>query len=164
MVGVETITLTISLVSISISIVAAYKSYRFAEFQGRLNTRRHFQPLLLDTNRAMIAHPELCAFYDASSIQSDSSNPVERARLEAYAHMLLNTLEIIFAFYGDSARLTNAEKESFEAWKRFLRDILDRSSLARELWNSPNIKPMYNPNLVAEIESAINSRALSGSI
>jgi hypothetical protein len=158
MVGIDTITLTISLVSISISVLTAYKSYRFAEHQSRLNARRHFQPLLLDTNKAMIAHPELCAFYDSSSIQSDPLNPVERARLEAYAHMLLNTLEIIFAFYGDSARLTKAERESFEAWKRFLRDTLERSSLARELWNDPNIKPMYNSNLVAEIESAINSK------
>ena len=164
MIGVETITLTISLVSISISLVAAYKSYRFQEYQSRLNTRRQFQPLLLDTNKAMIAHPELCAFYDASYTQSNSSNPVERARLEAYAHMLLNTLEIIFAFYGDSPRLTNAERASFEAWKRYLRDTLERSSLARELWNNPNIKPMYNPNLVAEIESVTNSRALSDSV
>jgi hypothetical protein len=164
MTGIETITLTISIVSLSISVVAAYKSYRFEQYQLRLNTRKQFQPFLVDTNRAIIEHPELSAFYDSSSIPSDLlNNPIERARVEAYAHMLLNVLESVFGFYGNSMRLTKEERVSFESWKDYLRDTLERSSLARELWSKPNIQSIYNPTLVAEIESVITSIVLTNS-
>src|ERR1051325_8146403 len=165
MTTVDKITLTVSLFSLSISIFVAYKSYRLGQHQLRTNTRNRFQPLLIDVNRQMIQHPELWAFYDSHPVPRDwLNNPIEKARLDAVALMLVNVFECVFGFYGGSARLTKTEQQAFEAWKDFLRDTLKQSSVAREIWNRPNIKQVYNASLVAEINAFIKCIAANDSI
>jgi len=157
MTGAETATLIISLVSLSISVFAGYKASAFSEYQLRLSNRNQFQVLLVDIDKTLIEHPELWSFYD-SYPREWLADPIGRARLEAFGYMMLNIFECVFAFYGDSARLTKAERHSFDAWKGFLRNTLENSSFARELVGGPNIRPMYNAKLIAEIDSVLASQ------
>jgi hypothetical protein len=164
MTGSEIATLIISLVSLSISIFAAYKTYGLGEYQLRLTNRNEFQKLLIDVNKVLIEHPELWAIYDSHSIPREWLNdPKEKARLEALAYMILNVFECVFTFYGDSPRLTKAERESFEAWKGFLNNLLQDSSFMRELLDKPNLRLMYNAKLIAEVDSILKIQCISDS-
>ena len=158
MTGPETATLIISLLSLSISIFVGYKSYAFSEYQLRLGSRNEFQKLLVDINKTLIEHPELWAIYDSYPVPREGlAEPIGRARVQAFAYMMLNTFECVFAFYGDSPRLTKAERNSFNAWKGFLRSTLENSSIARELAGNPNLRAMYHAKLMAEIDSVLAS-------
>lgn len=162
MTGVEITTLIISLVSLSISIIVGYKTYIFSEYQLRLSNRNEFQKLLVDVNKTLVEHPELWAIYDSYPVPRERlADPMERARLHAFTHMVLNICECVFAFYGDSSRLTKAESASFDAWKGFLRDTLQQSSFARELVSNTNIRTMYHAKLIAEIDSVLESQSLN---
>jgi hypothetical protein len=164
MTGSEIATLTISLVSLSISIFAAYKTYGLGEYQLRLANRNEFQKLLIDVNKVLVERPELWAIYDSHPIPREGlRDPKERARLEALAYMLLNVFECVFTFYGDSPRLTKAERESFAAWKGFLNNLLQDSSLMRELLDKPNLRLMYNAKLIAEVDSILKGNSLATS-
>ena len=159
MTGIESATIIVSVLSLSISIGAAYKTYTFSEYQLRLSNRTEFQKLLVDIDKSLIEHPELWALYDSYSELRENS-PAGRVRLQAFAHMVLNIFECVFAFYADSSRLTNAERESFEAWKGFLRFTLQESSLTRELVSKPNLRVMYHAKLLAEIDSILESQTI----
>ncbi len=164
MTGNEIATLVISLVSLSISILAAYKTYGLGEYQLRLTNRNEFQKLLIDVDKVLVEHPELWAIYDSHPIPREGMNdPTGRAKLEAFAYMMLNVFECVFTFYGDSPRLTKAEKESFAAWKGFLSSLLQDSSFMRELLDKPNIRLVYNAKLIAEVDSILRIKSISGS-
>jgi hypothetical protein len=156
MTGIETATIIVSVVSLLISLVAAYKAYAFSEYQLRLSNRTEFQKLLVDIDKSLIEYPELWALYDSYSDLRESS-PSGQVRLRAFAHMVLNIFECVFAFYADSSRLTKAERESFHAWKGFLRFTLQESSLTRELVAKPNLRAMYHAKLLAEIDLVLQS-------
>jgi hypothetical protein len=159
MTGAETTTLIISLVSLSISVFAGFKTYLFSEYQLRLSNRNEFQKLLVDINKTMVEHPELWAIYDSYPVPREGlADPIGRAKLQAFAYMMLNVFECVFAFYGDSPRLTRAERNAFDAWKGFLRNTLENSSFARELVGNPNLRTMYHAKLMAEIDSVLASQ------
>ncbi|HWN09161.1 MAG TPA: hypothetical protein VNO50_07845 [Pyrinomonadaceae bacterium] len=156
MTGVEIATLTISLVSLSISIFVGYRTHAFGEYQLRLGTRNDFQKLLIDVDKTLVENPQLWAIYDAYPA-SGALTDIEKGRLRAFAYMLLNVFECVFAFYGDSPRLTKAENESFEAWKGFLKNTLQDSSFARELLANPKLRLIYHSKLIAEIDLILGS-------
>jgi hypothetical protein len=163
MTGVETATIIVSFVSLAISLIAAYKTYTFSEYQLRLSNRTEFQKLLVDIDKSLIEHPELWAIYDSYSALREA-DPVGRVRLQAFAHMVLNIFECVFAFYGDSPKLTNAEQESFQAWKGFLKFTLQESSLTRELLNTPKLRAMYHAKFLEEIDSILEPQNIHSSL
>jgi hypothetical protein len=158
MTGNEMLTLGISILSLCISILAAYKTYLLGEYQLRLTSRNEFQKLQIDVNKVLIEYPELWAIYDSHAMSSHGLNDAkEKAKLEAFAHMIFNVFESVFVFYGDSPRLTKAEREHVEAWRGFLRDFLNESSFARELLSKPASRIMYNVRFIAEVETALKT-------
>ena len=159
MTGIETATIIISVLSLSISVVVGYKAYIFSEYQLRLSSRNDFQALLVDINKTLVEHPELWAIYDSYPVPREA-DPIGSARLQAFAHMVLNVFECVFAFYGDSPRLTKAERDAFDAWKGFLKNTLLESSFARDLVGKPHIRVMYHAKLIAEIDSILEPQTL----
>jgi hypothetical protein len=158
MIGTDIATLIISLMSLLISMIVAYKTYIFGKYQLRLGNRNEFQKMLVDISKTLVEHPELWAIYDLYPVPREwLADPMGKAKLQAFAHMVLNVCECVFAYYGDSSRLSKAERKDFDTWKGFLRDTLQKSSFARELVSNPNIRSMYHAKLLTEIDSILES-------
>ncbi len=156
MTNFEILTTIISFSALAVSLLAAYKAYGLGEYQMRLNTRIEFQTWLIEIDKFLVEKPELWAIYDSHEMSRHRSESLEeRAKLEAFGFMTLNIFEGVFAFYGDSPRLTSFEKDSFRAWKAYLRDTLQDSSLLRSLVGKKSTRKMYNAKFIAEVDSIL---------
>src|SRR5262245_1652792 len=107
----NTLSLAMSGFSLVVAVVSAYISYRISEYQIRLSARNDFQKLLLEANRELIDNPELWAIYDNHPLAArfNRDDPMQCGRLEAFAYMYVNLLEMVYTFYNESGRMTSLD-------------------------------------------------------
>ena len=149
---VEILTIIISLSALLASGFTAYRSYFLSEYQLRLNSRLEFHKLLLEVNKATLADPTLRSIYDEFT-----GDPADPRKLWTFAYMNLNIFETIFSFYWDSDRIRKKEKASYDVWVAFLRNTLENSSFARNFVQQPQIRKLYHPELIKQIDEIIGS-------
>ena len=157
MTPVEAISITLSLVSLGIASFAAWRAYQLAHTQLRLANRNEFQRMLIDLDKELIANPRLWAVYDSNPMPNERiEDPVEQARVEAFAYMHLNVFELVYSFFNDPGDLTRVERGAWQQWDAHLRVFLKGSSLAQTLMHSPDVAEMYAPSFVKHVRSHVD--------
>jgi hypothetical protein len=148
----DILTLAISIIALLVSGLAAYRSYALNEYQVRLNSRLEFNKLLLEINKAALADPSLLSIYDEFS-----DVPADPKKLWVFAYMNLNVFETVFTFYWDSDRIRAQERSSYETWIAFLRNIIETSEFARHFLKQPQVRQLYHPKLIHEIDEILRN-------
>jgi hypothetical protein len=158
MTSTEVASLSVAVLSLFVSSVAAFWTYNLSLRQLRLGSRHEFQKLLLDLNKEMVRDPELWGVYDSQPMaQVKRDEPAHRAKLEAFAYMMLNIFDIVYIFSIEELGERAIEKGYFAAWNGTLRDFVRDSSLAKDLLSRPVAKLVFDPRFLKHAKSFIQN-------
>jgi hypothetical protein len=156
MTSAEVGSLSVAVLSLLVSSGAALWTYSLSHRQLRLGSRHEFQKLLLEMNKEMVRDPELWGVYDSHSMaQIKRDDPAHKAKLEAFAYMALNILQIVFVYAAEGISASAPERAFFSAWEGTLKDFVCDSSLAREILSRPDAELVYEANFLAHAKSLI---------
>jgi len=150
----------IGLILIIISAVIAYSAYRHSEYQNRLSVRNDFQKMLLELGKILVDDPYLGS-YSSQGFLPDTLNMSKeqmemlKIKYEHFCYLRLNTFEIIFAYYRDTAKLIYVEKESFRTWKGYLEYVLTHDLTTIEICEREEFQQLYNQHFLDEINGII---------
>lgn len=154
----EILTVTLSLFSLVVAGLAAYRAHSLSTLQLRLGSRHNFHKLLLDLNKELIRDPTLWAVYDSHPMAAHCGDDVlQRAKLEAFAYMKFNLYHIVFAYYENQDKESEAERDFHRAWDNTCRDFLNDSALGREILSRPETEAIYGPRFVGYLHRLLGS-------
>jgi hypothetical protein len=152
MTSAEIGTLAVSILSLLLAGFAAWRTYDLSHRQLRLGTRHEFQRLLLEWDKELIRDPELWGVYDDHPMaQVTRDDPAYKAKLEAFAYMLLNIGQIVHVFIAEGGRASAHERAFLNAYVGVMRDFYSNSSLAREILSRPDAKLIYDEGFLESI-------------
>ncbi len=153
---VAAVTLAISLVSLTVSALAAYFSHGIAARQIRLANRNEFSKLLLEVNRELVRDPFLNYYRDSRRPPGlPPFDHLQAAKLDSFGYILLNVAELIFDYHTHAGRRSAAERRGWESWRGVFRDLLGDSSVVRGLLGRPETAAVYSPEFVALLTSLL---------
>jgi hypothetical protein len=156
----QVLTICVSLISLIVSICAAYKAYSLAANQLLFNNRNEFHKLLIEHNKQLIADPTLWGIYDDHAMAAmNKDDPVKTAKLHAFAYMTINTFELVHAFYNHPKRVSSADGESWVAWDNFMNHTIRRSSLIRSLLQRKDIQEYYAQSFINYVNACLAKSA-----
>jgi hypothetical protein len=156
MTSAEIGSLVVATLSFLVAGIAAWKTYDLGHRQLRLGSRHEFQKLLLEANKELVRDPELWGVYDdhpmAQVMRDDSAH---KAKLEAFAYMMLNIFHIVIVFIADSpeGRANDPHRAFLNAYKGTMGDFICNSSLARELLSRPDAELIYDQGFLKLMRS-----------
>jgi hypothetical protein len=148
--------LVVATLSLLVACFAAWRTYELGHRQLRLGSRHEFQKLLLEADKELIRDPELWGVYDNHPMtQVARDDPAHKAKLEAFAYMMLNIAHIVFVFIAEGGRANGHERAFLNAYKGAMQDFICNSSLARDLLSRPDAKLIYDPGFLDFMRSPI---------
>jgi hypothetical protein len=151
----EILSVALSVLSLVVAGIAAYRTYELSRFQLHVGTRHEFQKLLLELNKELIRDPELWGVYDSHPLaQTKRDDPLHKAKLEGFVYMKLNILQIVFAFHS-TWQATARDSIGDMAWHGTAVDFVNDSRLAREVILRPDSAMVYDPRFLAYLKSLI---------
>lgn len=107
------------------------------------------QKFLIDVCKQLVAEPVLWCVYDGEPLRKekiyDINDPIQRAKLRAFAHLHLNTFEIIVNEVPKPAVF--AKRTASNVWYDYLGDTLSRSRMIREILDEPASKQIWSDAL-----------------
>ena len=80
----------------------------------------------------------------------------EEAAMEM-ANMYLNLMEMVYAFYNDSGRVTAHDQKTWAAWDAHLRYVLKESSLSRKVLRRPEAERIFHAGFMAHVNKILTS-------
>jgi hypothetical protein len=140
----ETVSLSISIVSLVVAALAAYFSYRLGVRQVHLASRQEFMKLLLEIDKEIIRDPCLWGLFDNHPMaKTRPDEPEHRAKLEAFAYYLLNMFNLVFVYENELQFTSTADRELFASWEHTCRDFLATSQILRDIVESNEFVGLY---------------------
>lgn len=162
----ETFSLALSILSLVVAGVAAVFTYALSRRQLRLAARHEFQKLLLEVNKEMVRDPELWGIYDLASPGREPhpmsllnrDDPRHVAKLEAFAYMFLNVIQVVFAYFDDGGAPTPTEEAIWHAWQGTADDLVNHSALVQCLLTRDDADQVFDARFLAWILPLIRNR------
>lgn len=146
----EILTLSVALVSLVVSGLAAYKAYYLSGFQVRVANRLEYQKFLFEIDKLLIAHPRLWAVFDQFKhlAVGAGDDGVEKAQREAFLQLHTDLLEIVHVFFAEAHYLKREDPTVVQAWENWARYLVHNSSEFREFIGRPEFHAFWNKRFV----------------
>jgi hypothetical protein len=129
------ITLFISILSLFISGMVAFVTYRYNKVSLRNEARLEHNKLLLEIDQMYIEDPDLWSIYDDHPIGDYiEKNPLRKGKKEALVYYYINFFDIIYDFYHKQIYKTKNDIKDWDSWEQFIKHFFTSCSLARNLF------------------------------
>lgn len=156
MTAAEAFSVTVSVLSLFTSGVVAYFAYRLSARQARMGLRAEIGKLIFEINKEVIREPFLNFHKD--SVRPPDLPPLDRLqriKLEAFCHILLNAAELVFTFHH-SRKLSPREAQEWAVWQRVFEARLADSSLLREMIERPDVAESHSAEFIAIMRELVS--------
>lgn len=150
----EVLSLTLSVISLFVAGFAAYLTYRLGRQQLHLLARHEYHKLLLELDRELMRDPALWGLYDNHEMARHRpvGDAAHTAKLEAFAFLKLNLLEMVFAFEREAGAMNQEDREFFEGWHGTCRDSVYNSALIRDIIDRPDCQEVFGKRFLAHLK------------
>jgi hypothetical protein len=145
---------SIAAIAAAIAAIAACVSLRGTTI---VSSRYHSMNALYDLDRQLITFPELAAIYDnKGDLKNCPDTPRDIARREALLDYYFNLFEAVFTDHhhttlGVLRFESKAEHASYEAWERWMADLLRGSKQAREYFGELARREVFSEDFVERV-------------
>jgi hypothetical protein len=158
----EIMTTALSVVSLLVAGFAAYRTYALSHSQLRIAARHEFQRLLLDIDKELVRDPSLWGVYDAHPMGlAGPADPMHKAKLEAFAYMLINMCHVAFVFSQEMRSHGKIDEEVYTTWTGTFEDFLKGSSLGREILARPESVRLYGATFLDYARKLVKAGVMS---
>ena len=142
----------ISLVAAILSGWFAFLSYKQAQKISDRGLNVEGTKMLLDIDKCLMDDPRLWACLDDHPVRNteefrDAENtPIFKAKLDAFAHFVLNTFEIVLS----ETRVPKdcADPHLSQLWGNFFTDTISKSTILRTILDCDESLKIVHPNLI----------------
>jgi hypothetical protein len=150
----EIVSLSFSIISLVVAAVVALQTYRLSRYQLHIASRHEFLKLLIDIDKELIRDPMLWAHYDNHPLAKLlTDDPVQAAKLEAFAYLKLNLFNMVFEYAREARRVATHEVESFDSWDGFCQHNLANSRILRAIIQRPEFEQVYGKAFAAHVRT-----------
>jgi hypothetical protein len=129
-----------------------WRNIRLAKRNANRSIYVDGQKFLIDVCKQLVSEPVLWCVYDDEPLRKekiyDISDPIQQAKLRAFAHLHLNMFEIIVNEVPKPAVL--GKRTASNVWYDYLGDTLTRSRMIREILEEPASKQIWSDALHKE--------------
>lgn len=148
----ELLGVVVSLVAAILSGWFAFLSYRQTQKISDRGLNVEGTKMLLDIDRCLMDDPRLWACLDDHPVRNteefrDAENtPIFKAKLDAFAHFVLNTFEIVLS----ETRRPNdcADQYLSKVWRNFFTDTISKSTILRTILDRDESLRILHPNMI----------------
>jgi hypothetical protein len=139
----------VSAVGAVVSVVFACWNVQMAKRNANRSIYVDGQKFLIEVCKLLVAEPMLWCLYDDELLRNEESvyhpnDPLQRAKLRAFAHLHLNMFEIIVNEVPKRAVWT---RNASNVWYDYLNDTLTRSRMIRDILDEPASKIIWSDAL-----------------
>lgn len=131
-----------------VSIAFAWKSGQLAKSNANRSIYVDGQKFLIEVCKLLVAEPVLWCLYDDDPLRNQEvyrpHDPLQHARLRAFAHLHLNMFEIIV---NEIPRPSRWRRNASNVWYDYLDDTLKRSKLVRDIMDEPVAATLWSDAL-----------------
>lgn len=156
----ESLSVVISAISLLVAMFSVRIALHFKQASERLSANNIFSSHLIEVNKCLVEHPELCMAYDDHPLcKTMQATPLIKAGIDAYLHMIFNLVSTTYGFYVQGIgehRMRKDDREYWEAYQSFAAELLKGSSRARELFKHPTTQGLYPKSYVAFMNGLID--------
>jgi hypothetical protein len=151
----EIVSLTLSIISLFVASVAAYQAYRLGRQQLHFLARQEFHKLLLDLDRELMRDPTLWGIYDDHPMHglAPANDPAHVAKLEAFAFLNINLIELVFAFEQEAGHLSAKDRQFFQGWHGTCRYTVFKSGLIRDIIDRKDCQGLFGQSFLAWVKN-----------
>jgi hypothetical protein len=109
------------------------------------------QKFLIEVCKQLVSEPVLWCVYDDEPLRKNAiyqvNDPIQHAKLRAFAHLHLNMFEIIV---NEVPKPAVSKRNASNVWYDYLDDTLTRSRMIREILDEPASKQIWSEALHEE--------------
>ncbi len=158
-VDTQILSVVISGISLIIAMFSVRMAWHYKQSTERLSANTIFASHLITIDRCLVDQPELWMAYDEHPLaKTTKATPLISARIDAYLYMVFNLLSTTYGFYIQGIgehRMRKEDREYWEAWKHYARQVMEDSSRARELFKYSATQALYPTSFVAFMNGLI---------
>jgi len=153
----------ISFFSLGISLLVAYRAWRYNELSTRRASRESHTKMLVDIGKILVDSPELWAIHDTHplAINRDVS-PMSAAKREAFIYQHFNIFEIVRDYYINIILRDHVDEEYWQSWHRYIRHFVSSSEDARRLFTEQYAQEVYSKGFVEYMNQTIKELPCKG--
>lgn len=145
----------VSAIAALLSAAFAWKSAQATKANANRSIYVDGQKFLIEVCKQLVAEPVLWCVYDDSPLRTEKiycpNDPLQHAKLRAFAHLHLNMFEIIVNEVPKPSRW-RWRRNASNVWYDYLHDTFDRSALTREILDEPISQKIWSKALHKEYE------------
>jgi hypothetical protein len=144
----------VSAVGAVVSVVFACWNVQMAKSNANRSIYVDGQKFLIEVCKQLVSEPVLWCLYDDDRLREEEgvyhpNDPVQHAKLRAFAHLHLNMFEIIV---NEVPKPSAWRRNASNVWYDYLDDTLTRSRMIREILDEPASKKIWSDALNKEYE------------
>jgi hypothetical protein len=143
----------VSAIAALLSAAFAWKSAQAAKAAANRSIYVDGQKFLIEVCKQLVAEPVLWCLYDDSPLRNeaiyDANDPLQQAKLRAFAYLHLNMFEIIVNEVPKPSRW-KWRRNASNVWYDYLHDTLDRSTMTRGILDEPTAEKIWSKALHKE--------------
>jgi len=128
--------IVVSAVAALLSAAFAWKSAQATKANANRSIYVDGQKFLIEVCKQLVAEPLLWCLYDDNPLRNEAiytpNDPLQQAKLRAFAHLHLNMFEIIVNEVPRPSRW-KWRRNASNVWYDYLHDTFDRSTMTREI-------------------------------
>ena len=142
----------VSAVGAVVSVAFACWNVQMAKSNANRSIYVDGQKFLIEVCKQLVAEPVLWCLYDDDRLRSEedvyhANDPVQHAKLRAFAHLHLNMFEIIV---NEVPKPSAWRRNASNVWYDYLDDTLTRSRMIRDILEEPASKKIWSDALNKE--------------
>jgi hypothetical protein len=142
----------VSIIAAALGWFSYWRNIRLAKRNANRSIYVDGQKFLIDVCKQLVSEPVLWCVYDDEPLRKekiyDINDPIQQAKLRAFAHLHLNMFEIVVNEVPKPAVL--GKRTASNVWYDYLRDTLSRSRMIREILEEPANKRIWSDALHKE--------------
>ncbi len=143
----------VSAVAALLSGAFAWKSAQATKANANRSIYVDGQKFLIEVCKQLVAEPVLWCLYDDNPLRNEAiytpTDPLQQAKLRAFAHLHLNMFEIIVNEVPRPSRW-KWRRNASNVWYDYLHDTFDRSTTTREILDEPIAEKIWSNALHKE--------------